>query len=187
MYVSEQDGLKAQFDMKNADLAYIQKRLAAYLEEKRLVFARFFFLGSDELLKILANTKDPMRVQDSMNTIFEGIAKVKFDADMCVYGMVSEEGEEVDFLDKIDVNEGDRKGNVELWMLDIEAAMRACLKDIAKRARQEYPAMVRTEWMRKWPGQCVLAVSQIVWTNEVERSLAAGKLQDYIDTQEAQI
>lgn len=59
MYLSEQDGLMAQFVAKNADLAFIQRQLAAYLEEKRLVFARFFFLGSDELLKILANTKDP--------------------------------------------------------------------------------------------------------------------------------
>ena len=56
-----------------------------------------------------------------MNTIFEGISKIKFDDNMCVYGMVSEEGEEVDYLNKINVNEGDRKGNVELWMLDIEA------------------------------------------------------------------
>ena len=34
--------------------------------------------------------------------------------------MVSEEGEAVGYLKKIDVNDGDRKGNVEKWMLDIE-------------------------------------------------------------------
>jgi hypothetical protein len=34
--------------------------------------------------------------------------------------MVSEEGEVVGFQKKIDVNDGDRKGNVEKWMLDIE-------------------------------------------------------------------
>jgi dynein heavy chain len=90
------------------------------LEQKRLVFARFFFLGSDELLKILANTKDPFMVQPYMNKCFEGIAEVQFDKDICVHGMVSEEGEVVGYLKKIDVNEGDRKGNVEKWMLDIE-------------------------------------------------------------------
>ena len=94
MYVSEQDGLRAQFDTQNKNLSDIQKALSAFLEQKRLVFARFFFLGSDELLQILANTKDPMRVQDSMNTIFEGIAKVKFDDQTRVYGMISEEGED---------------------------------------------------------------------------------------------
>ena len=69
-----------------------------------------------------------------MNKCFEGINAVQFDDNLCVYGMVSEEGETVQFLNKINVNEGDRKGNVEKWMLDIESAMRAGLKDLAKRA-----------------------------------------------------
>jgi dynein heavy chain, axonemal len=79
-------------------------------------------------------------------------------------------------LNKINVNEGDRKGNVERWMLDIEAEMKASLKDIGKRALTEYPTTVRTDWMRKWPGQMVLAISQIFWTNEVEKSLENGTL-----------
>jgi dynein heavy chain len=55
-----------------------------------------------------------------MNKCFEGISEIQFDEQVCVYGMVSEEGECVGYLKKIDVNDGDRKGNVEKWMLDIE-------------------------------------------------------------------
>jgi dynein heavy chain, axonemal len=55
-----------------------------------------------------------------MDKCFEGISKVIFDEKQCVSGMISAEGESVPFLKKIDVNEGDRKGNVEKWMLDIE-------------------------------------------------------------------
>ena len=43
--------------------------------------------------------------------------------------MVSTEGEIVPYLKKIDVNEGDRKGNVEKWMLDVESQMIASLKN----------------------------------------------------------
>lgn len=95
--------------------------------------------------------------------------------------MVSAEGETVEFNGKIDVNEGDRKGNVEKWMLDIEAQMRGTLKDISKKALTAYPTTVRTDWTKMWPGQIVLAISQIFWTNEVEKALEKGNLQDYVN------
>jgi dynein heavy chain len=56
-----------------------------------------------------------------MDKCFEGISKVIFNEDDNVLGMISAEKEEVAYLKKIDVNEGDKKGNVENWMLEIEA------------------------------------------------------------------
>lgn len=46
--------------------------------------------------------------------------------------MYSPEKEYVAFTRAIDVNEGDRKGNVELWLSDIESEMRKSLKEISK-------------------------------------------------------
>ena len=38
-----------------------------------------------------------------------------------IFGMKSAEGECVDYVKVINVEEGDRKGNVEKWMLDVES------------------------------------------------------------------
>ena len=78
---------------------------------------------------LLAQTKDPQAVQPHMDKCFEGIARVKFTDKEEVYAMISAEGEVVEFNKKVDVNEGDKRGNVEKWMLEIESVMRKTLAD----------------------------------------------------------
>ena len=66
--------------------------------------------------------------------------------------MISADKEEVTFKKKIDVNEGDKKGNVEKWMLEIENVMRTTLKEIMSDSIKDYYKIKRTDWVQKWPG-----------------------------------
>jgi dynein heavy chain len=125
-----------------------------------------------------------------MDKCFEGIYRVMFSEKDEVYGMISAEGEEVEFDKKIDVNEGDKKGNVEKWMLEIEAVMKRSLKNICKESLSAYLKVERTSWVRQWPGQIVLAVNSVHWTTEVEQAIKEyGKegLESYKDKCNKQI
>ena len=126
----ERDNIFQQFQNSNKYLDKITKSLNDYLEEKRLIFPRFYFLANEDLLMLLAQTKDPTLVQPHMEKCFEGINRVKFKGgkkEEKVCGMISAEKEEVPMLKDIDVNEGEKKGNVEKWMLEIEIVMRKTL------------------------------------------------------------
>jgi len=56
------------------------------------------------------------------------------------------------------------------------------IRKTIENAFYEYPAIERTIWVQKWPGQSVLCVSQMYWTSEVHDVLneqTPGKMKTY--------
>lgn len=146
-------------------LDQVQKGLSDYLETKRSVFARFYFLSNDELLSILSESKDVKLVQPHLKKCFEGIDKVKFLGDLSIDRIISPENEEVMLTSKI--NPVDK--NVEVWMLELEEMMRLSVRDVMGKAIADYTKTPRPKWMQKWAGMCVLNGSQMHWTSEMEQ------------------
>jgi dynein heavy chain len=77
-----------------------------------------------------------------MGKCFEGIKTVVFDG-TTVTGMNSAEKELVKFSSSIDVEAPDKKGRVEVWMLDIENMMMKTLKDMTKEAIADFKTKPR--------------------------------------------
>ncbi len=143
-----QPGLLETFQNNNSLLDQIMKCLEAYLESKRCVFPRFYFLSNDELLEILAQTRNPHAVQPHLRKCFDAINKLEFAGAPPVAGnpakdaggspeetigtvsndilaMISPEGE------KVSLGKGLRaRGNVEEWLGKVEEAMFTNLKKV---------------------------------------------------------
>ncbi|CAB0007617.1 unnamed protein product [Nesidiocoris tenuis] len=169
----------------NRLLEEIQKGLNDYLEKKRLFFPRFFFLSNGELLEMLSETKDPLRVQPHLKKCFEGIAKLDFSPEIIALGMVSAENETVAFVNQI--NPAEAKGLVEKWLAQVEMMMVASLKDICYDAVKAYKNTPRAEWVLAWPGMVIICASSVNWTTEVTQSIESKQLKKQVDKSNKQI
>ncbi|XP_047189968.1 dynein axonemal heavy chain 6 isoform X2 [Scophthalmus maximus] len=183
--------LLGTFQQNNVLLDDIQKCLEAYLESKRVIFPRFYFLSNDELLKILAQTRNPQAVQPHLRKCFDAIIRLEFallpkepagttgtvlDAgqaeEKTIYSkdilyMISPEGEKVALTKGLKA-----QGNVEDWLCNVEEAMFASLKRLSKAAITDYQLKSREEWVvAGHPSQVVLTISQMMWCRDMDDCL----------------
>ncbi|XP_072386040.1 dynein axonemal heavy chain 7 isoform X2 [Diabrotica undecimpunctata] len=150
-------------------LEQINDGVTDYLERKRLFFPRFFFLSNDEMLEILSETKDPLRVQPHLRKCFEAINRLQFNDKLEISAMFSQELEKINLRSIVDTKEAG--GSVEKWLVLVEEQMVISVRDQILKSFKNYILTPRTQWVQKWPGQVVLCVSQIHWTHNVHLAL----------------
>lgn len=61
----------------NDKLESIQRALEKYLETKRHIFPRFYFISNDDMLEILGNSKKPEAIQPHFKKLFDNLNKIK--------------------------------------------------------------------------------------------------------------
>jgi dynein heavy chain 1, cytosolic len=161
----------------------IQKALGEYLERERSSFPRFYFVGDEDLLEIIGNSKDILRIMKHLKKMFAGISTVRLDEELTqIQGMASREGEEVTFPEPILLKDYPKIND---WLAKIEAMMRLSLATLLSSAVEELQSFYGTgvkvsadqllSWMEKYPAQLVTLAVQIAWTTSVETSLNAGQ------------
>lgn len=118
---------------------------------------------------------------------FEGVHELEFRENLDIVSMHSKEGESVSLVRVI--NPSDAKGAVERWLREFELVMRDTVLDQCARALKAYTQVARAEWTADWPGQVVLTVNQIHWTQDVQRALSRGRggLKEYLDKSNAEL
>ena len=164
-------------------LEKIQRALGAYLEKQRRQFPRFYFVGDEDLLEIIGNSKDPKKMQRHLNKMFAGINTLEIqetaDAAPKAVGMTSREGEVVPFgADEFELN---AKVKVYEWLQMTETAMVSSLERFVRDAVADNPlegeSVSLEEWVDKYPAQVVVLASQIAWSRCFSKENSNGASQ----------
>ena len=182
------------FKHNNELLGKIQKCLEDYLESKRAVFSRFYFLSNDELLEILSQTRNPQAVQPHMQKCFDMIKKLDFEKappnpedgspafTNDILAMVCPKGEYVSLGKGLKA-----RGNVESWLGGVEDAMVKSLKALSKASILDYAATERTQWAQNHCSQVIIMVSQIYWAKNTIAALDGGNVRGDLTKYESEL
>ena len=158
----------------------IQKALGEFLEKQRQLFSRFYFVGDEDLLEILGNSKDPVKVQRHLNKMFAGINALESepisDHGCRLTAMVSKEGEVVPLVKPVEITED---SSVVSWLSCVETVMQETLALLLQQAvtanlslNIQSPEFV--EWIKSYPSQIIILSTQVVWCKRVETSLQSS-------------
>jgi len=159
-----------------AEIEACEKALNEYLDQKKMKFARFYFVSDQALLDILSNGTNPEKVDEYLADCFDGMKSLQFIRGPGIpypaksaNGMISKEGERVPFNDTFHCS-----GAVENYLTDLEACMQRTLKEILVAAKGTADnwgiETTRQKWLEDYNAQIALLTTQIVWTEETARA-----------------
>ena len=164
-------GMLAHLDVQ---LEKCQKSLSGYLEAKRSIFPRFYFMSDPALLEVLGRASNPRSIQPHLKSIFQNISEVMFVEDDQIGGMISAEGEEVDL--NADFLTSD--ANVEIWLGRLVDGMRSSLRFVLRGLASTVMDLTGDEvgsLVCEYPSQmCVLGL-QLVWTRICEDAVSHSR------------
>ncbi|XP_063358685.1 dynein axonemal heavy chain 2 isoform X1 [Cydia amplana] len=155
----------------------ILRSLEKYLETKRQIFPRFYFISNDDLLEILGNSKKPQLIQVHLKKLFDNVVKIRIDKNALglpvAKAMMSEDGECIEWKYNLVLD-----GPAEMWLLGLETTMRTVLRDnlILTRLALRKCKYQREQWINDFPGQLGITCSKIMWTSDCTRTLARCEL-----------
>jgi dynein heavy chain 1, cytosolic len=167
-------GIQKTLERLSELLAKIQKALGDYLETQRQAFARFYFVGDEDLLEIIGNSKDVTNVQRHFSKMFAGICSLGTSEPDVLISMMSREDEKVDYPRPVKISEDSA---IHAWLTKVEVQMRESLAFNLEQCVNRIAANENfLNCAKEFPAQIMLLGSQVDWSHRIEVNIPIRSL-----------
>jgi len=157
--------VKDILEKSNDQLERCQKALNEFLEEKRSKFARFYFIGDEDLLEIIGQSKNPRVIESHLKKLFAGVYNVLFNKDTtAIVAMKSLEGEVVYLSNPIKITD-----DIERWLQDFSDEMKNTLSNLLIECVNVFDIF-------KHPQQILCLSEALHFTSDCEEAIKKGTL-----------
>jgi dynein heavy chain len=174
------DGKEQALTEMKKGLDKCQRALNEYLDVKKAIYPRFYFVSAVALLDMLANGTVPKKIMPYLGDCYDALANLIFIKDEATGEesnktadiMVAKDRERIPMHEPFTM-----EGEVELYLNRLTDAMQITLRHqmlkgiedgVNWETSEELP---RHKWCFKYPAQVVLTGSLIYWTEETEQAL----------------
>lgn len=147
----------------------LRRSLAEFLDKQREEFARFYFIGNEDLLELIGSGNDFTKINFHINKLFYGIHNVGLDKDTSSITFIeSSDGERVDLETPVSLI---KFPDLLEWLKQLDLEIKLTLSGLIKTNIQsmkqfyELPTNeVMMKFMEELPSQVVTVCTQIIFT-----------------------
>jgi len=171
--------LKNALPVMYSELEKCQKSLEGYLEQKRCLFPRFYFVSNPVLLQILSQGSNPIAIQPFYEKIFDCISLVEHEDEasnkmdiITIVALAGRDREQISLRKPVAP-----KGNIEHWLDDLRVEQQHTMKELLARCASQSSGIDAGSLDRlrgfvdTTCAQFALLGVQFIWTTDMQTAL----------------